>query len=508
MAVTAFSDPVADDSRPRAAIYTRVSHDPRGESESYRRQAEQCQVLAEQRDWLVTVVFIEDDTSAYAKNVRRPGFEQMCAMVRRGEVDVVIAWKLDRLLRRVRDCERIIELSEEADARFVTFSDGIDTGADLGGRIVTRVLAMLAELESETISLRLSNYQLSAAREGRGQFGGSHRPFGHVRGWAETVPEEAAQIRQAAQAVLAGRSLRSICTEWNDPAASERRMRQGLAPYLPPTSHTPENPSFWTQVKLRRLLLDARLAGQREHKGKLYGPTGKIAPILDLYTAKSLRLLLTNPARNLTREGKRSYLLSGLVVCGGCGQPMVGRPRQDKVRRYVCPRGPSYPKHCGKVAMLSEWVEDLVTADVLHFLGDERLSVTAVRAGNPAERQNRERLTDHLVGIEGRMNDIADAFAQGTVDRVRLERVMADLSSQREEALRELDRVTPNTVSAGLLHGTTLHEAWDRAKDVEARRDVLRLLLERVTIKPSERHGCNRMDSSRIDIDYRLKVPV
>jgi site-specific DNA recombinase len=101
-----------------------------------------------------------------------------------------------------------------------------------------------------------------------------------VDGTSRTVPavsEEQAEaerelIREAARRILAGDSLRGICLDWNEAGyASPRGAR-------------------WTTQTLRRMLLSPRLAGLREHHGKLY--QGNFPAILEPETWQAVRVIL------------------------------------------------------------------------------------------------------------------------------------------------------------------------------------------------------------------------
>jgi hypothetical protein len=89
----------------RAAIYLRISEDKTGEELGVTRQREDCEALIERRGWAPTAEFCDNDVSAAGK-VTRPGFVALLAAIERGEVDVVVAWALPRLVRTPRDRSR------------------------------------------------------------------------------------------------------------------------------------------------------------------------------------------------------------------------------------------------------------------------------------------------------------------------------------------------------------------------------------------------------------------
>ena len=53
----------------------------------------------------------------------------------------------------------------------------------------------------------------------------------------------------------------------------------------------------------------------------------------------AIRATLADPARR-TNKSARRYLLTRLLRCSLCGEPMVARPRTGGQRRYACAKGP------------------------------------------------------------------------------------------------------------------------------------------------------------------------
>ena len=89
----------------RVAVYARSSSDRDGNQTSTDRQVVACRLLAEARCWEESSEYVDVDLSAY-KAVTRPRYEALLAAIRGGEIDGVVVWKLDRLVRRVVEFER------------------------------------------------------------------------------------------------------------------------------------------------------------------------------------------------------------------------------------------------------------------------------------------------------------------------------------------------------------------------------------------------------------------
>lgn len=95
----------------RAAVYCRISKDATGEGAGVARQEDECRQLAQRLGLQVVAVYADASISAYSGR-KRPGYEQLLAAIRAGQVDAVVVFALDRLYRRMSDLEGYIEACE------------------------------------------------------------------------------------------------------------------------------------------------------------------------------------------------------------------------------------------------------------------------------------------------------------------------------------------------------------------------------------------------------------
>ena len=158
---------------------------------------------------------MDRDVSAYDRHTPRPAYEAMVAELDAGAIDVIVAWKMDRLLRRPRDFEELWDRLEAHGSSLTTVADGIDSTQPLVGELVPRLLTTFAKLESQNISLRVKRKHEEIAAAGR-RSGGGRRPFGLTADWTEIVGHEAEAIRAAVEAITVGRASRnSVALDWN-----------------------------------------------------------------------------------------------------------------------------------------------------------------------------------------------------------------------------------------------------------------------------------------------------
>ena len=145
----------------RAALYERVSaaHFP----EPVEAGLETLRRHAETNGWEVVA---EHSDAAPSLRVRRYGLEALAAMVRKGQVDVVVVRKLSRLARSVKHLAQLGHTLAEAKVRLVAVEEGFDTALppwSLGwSHLMARLDAVRGALQSEATVCGLASSALRA----------------------------------------------------------------------------------------------------------------------------------------------------------------------------------------------------------------------------------------------------------------------------------------------------------------------------------------------------------
>ncbi len=83
----------------------------------------------------------------------RPAFQEMLADMKQGKVNYIVAYKLDRVTRSVRDLEELITQLEMYNTYLVCDKDDVNTSS-ANGRFFVRMLTVLSQLEIEIVSER------------------------------------------------------------------------------------------------------------------------------------------------------------------------------------------------------------------------------------------------------------------------------------------------------------------------------------------------------------------
>ena len=129
------------------AIYVRVSTT----DQTCANQTRDLRAYCERREMRIVDVYADDGVSGAV--VDRPALSKMMQDARKGKIDHVLVWKLDRLGRStIHLLETLRELTEMG-VTFGSYSEGIDTASSVG-KMVTTFLAAVAEFERDLIRER------------------------------------------------------------------------------------------------------------------------------------------------------------------------------------------------------------------------------------------------------------------------------------------------------------------------------------------------------------------
>lgn len=83
----------------------------------------------------------------------RPAFKEMLEDMKSGKINYIVAYKLDRVTRSVRDLEELIIQLEKYNTYLVCDRDDVNTST-ANGRFFVRMLTVLSQLEIEIVSER------------------------------------------------------------------------------------------------------------------------------------------------------------------------------------------------------------------------------------------------------------------------------------------------------------------------------------------------------------------
>ena len=454
----------------RVAVYARISLDRAETAAGVERQLEACRDLATRMGADQVVEFVDNSISAYS-GATRPEFERLLADLGAGRHDVLVCWHVDRLYRSPADLERIIDAIGAVEVATVN-SGQLDLSTS-AGRMVARILGSVSRQESEHHAERRRAANAERRLAGAWRREGS-RPFGFNGDGTHRQPE-ATMIARAVTDVLAGTSIHEIARRWNA------------------TGITTVRGVKWTNLHVRRVLNNPRVAALVAHKGEIVGQ-GTWEPIVEETVWRGLQAMLTDPARQAGLSFKRSHLLSGIALCAVCEQPVYGRYSHGRGRNavYAC-----QGSHVGRSVPDLDALVERLTLEYLESEGVERDLTN--------DDTDVTELETRRAALQRTKASLAGLLRKGVLSAEDVERDAMEIQAELDEIGRELAGQVVVHPAVQMLDGddgTTLRERWERAT-VDSKAAVIRSLM---TIKVSPASpGARTFDPELIAIEWKRR---
>ncbi|MDF0530902.1 recombinase family protein [Tsukamurella sp. 8F] len=422
----------------RALIVTRLSR-VTDTTTSPERQLQACRDLIASRGWTeVGNVYDGDVSASKTRPFERPELGDWLTN-RFPEFDVIVVYRIDRLVRSVSHLAEMIDWSQERNIAIVSATESHFDLSSKMGKVVAMLVASIAEMESDATRERVK----SAYDHNRkaGKYIGGTPPWGYTTDRVDDgyvyVPdhEHRRVIREVAQRVLDGEPLRTIVRDLD-----QRGVRTPMDRYRE-LQGKPVKGTKWNHIQLSRCLKsEAMLGYATAGDGVIRNPDGspmmRTEPVLsrEVYDRVVRELEARSKRREKYRKPNESLLL-GVIKCGRCGRPVYQKRASGSTRkdRYLCYSAQENDP-CGNSSLIKESADDTVEAAVLALLGDsERLErVWDEGVDNSEELSEIEAQLADLTGIIG-----TGPYKAGTPLRAQLDQRIAGLAERHEQLAAE-----------------------------------------------------------------------
>ena len=188
-----------DDKKPiRCAIYTRKSTQEGLEQEfnslDAQREAGEAYIKSQKHELWTLIPKHYDDGGFSGGSLDRPALYELMADIKKGLVDVVVVYKVDRLSRSLHDFAKLVEIFEKHKVSFVSVTQQFNTTSSMG-RLTLNILLSFAQFEREVTGERIRD-KITASRQ-KGMWMGGTPPLGYSIKDKKLfiVPEEAEAVR-------------------------------------------------------------------------------------------------------------------------------------------------------------------------------------------------------------------------------------------------------------------------------------------------------------------------
>lgn len=324
--------------------YMRVSTEKQAEEgnglDSQKRDIEN---YCRKNELIVSEWYIDDGYTG--ANMDRPELQRLVNDCSRKRVKCVVAFKLDRLSRSMIDGLYLIErVFQPNNIIFRCVHDSVSYDSPME-QAYTQMMAVFAQLDKNTMLLRMRGGMLERVKQGY-WMGGGNTPYCYTynkeKGFLVPIPERKEQANKALDLFISGNSDVSI---------------QKILGY--PSEHT-----------TKMVLTSVVNIGMIPYKGNVY--QGLHEPIFDKDKFELAQELRKSRRTSKISSCNQTNLLTGLCYCGVCGCAMrYQKWTHGEHKIYCCSRDknldylPNYNRNCNNSLEWANEIESQVEEQIL-----------------------------------------------------------------------------------------------------------------------------------------------
>ncbi len=309
----------------RCAVYTRKSTEEGLDREfntlDAQRDACEAYVTSQRAEGWVLIPEHYDDGGFTGGNLNRPALQRLLSDIERGEVDVIVVYKIDRLSRSLMDFAKLVETFDAHGVTFVSVTQSFNTTTSMG-RLTLNILLSFAQFEREVIGERIRD-KFTASRA-RGMWMGGRVPLGY-----DVLDRKL--VVNAAEAAVVRRVFEGFVELGSGTALAKQLQQEGL---ISKTGRLLDKGDVY------KLLNNRTYVGDVAHKGQVYA--GQHEAIISRALWDEVHdLLQESPrARGNKHRAQSPALLKGLIfgTDGRALSPTHTRRRGRLYRYYVAQR--------------------------------------------------------------------------------------------------------------------------------------------------------------------------
>lgn len=392
----------------KAVIYARFSSDKQNE-ESIDAQVRACREYAVLRGYIISKIYPDEAISGKgSKTASRKQYQTMLRDAGRGQFDIILVHKYDRVARNVGEHVNLEIKLNNAHVQLIAVAQ--DFGTSKEAKIMKTMMWALSEYYIDNLAEETRKGLKEVAMNGL--HNGGYAPFGYdVTDQRYIVDErEAHYVRLMFNCALHGSGFTELISEMKD---ADIKGKRGKPLKYPQIYEILRNEKYTgTYVYSPTEEEDRAL---RRSKPNAIRIENALPTIIDKATFERVQDIM-NARKHAGR--KSNYLCSGLVYCSRCGAKMYGattRRKGHEYQRYIC------SAHCGAGIVNMADVDRTVKQYLYELLSDESQKL---------------------------INDKLREYAQNEKDRARA--FNEAIKKQAEEKQKQVDNYL-STLGSGVL---------------------------------------------------------
>ena len=409
----------------RVALYPRVSGHEQEDNYSIPEQIDRMKKYCEAQGWMVYKIYTDSVQSG--ADMDRPGLQAMIKDIEKGNVDMVLVYKLDRLSRSQKDTLYLIEdVFEKNGVGFTSMTESIDTTSAFG-KAILGVLAVFAQLEHSKITERTTMGKKARAAEGKWH-GGKWVPIGYdyEDGLLKINEYEAMQVREIADLFLQRMPVRTIATMMTEKGYKHKHGE-------------------WEAKTIKRVLTNPVNIGLIKDGDHLY-PGIHDAIMEETTYDQILAIMEERKSEHGTKRPAAKSLLSSMIFCKHCGGRYARQGNGGGILYYCCySRSKKVPKmikdpNCQNKYHRADTLDAAIIGEIKKLAIDPEY-VKQIKENKPKNDVNEKikSITLEIEKINSQISKMMDLYAMGTIDMDMISTKVSELNKTKTALQKELD---------------------------------------------------------------------
>ena len=415
----------------QTAIYCRVSTEEQATvGFSIHAQKDKLTKYAESNDWNIVDYYVDDGISG--KNLtERPEVSRLIEDVKKGKIENVLIYKLDRLTRSVKDLIYLIELFDSHNCTFNSQTEKIDT-SNAVGRMFVKIIGIFAEFERENLAERVTFGYEQKTKEGN--YTNCNGVFGYDYltgiGKLKVNKNEAIYVKKIFNWYLDGESMVKIAKKLKDLNVPTKRG------------------GHWNQSTIYSILTNPLYIGnvrygvRRKNGFEVCGKN--ITPILsdDLFNSVSNLMKKRKKFHNKKYSSDDTYYFR-VLRCSLCGGKYHAKGQLQSGKKYITYQcnGHNNNNSCNALGFSHIKIENAFI-NYLENIKDLEFDTSILKKEKRViENNDTLDLQEQTRKLNKKKKDMTELFSTDEIDYDTFKEVKSVIDSKLEVLNNELDKI-------------------------------------------------------------------
>lgn len=433
----------------RAALYIRVSTEEQARHGlSLPEQKTSLEEYVAKHEYLIAGIYEDAGISARKPYKKRPALLRLLDDCKAGKIEIILFIKLDRWFRNVGNYYAVQDILDQYGVSWQATQEDYET-TTATGRLKVNIMLSVAQDEADRTSERIK-FVFDGKRERREPITG-HPPAGYKIVNKKIVKDE----------------------------KSEKMIDDFFRKFLQ-TGSVSETQKYISDT--HGASIDYQVASKILRSTAYYGFWHGTDGMCEPYITKEQYDQIQSMRKKVVRKTKedRVYLFSGIIVCGYCGNRMVGRTNnRSGTVNYCCPKYHE-KRGCENGIYISEKKVEKYLLDTLAIELQKRKSEIQKLMQEP----NSKSVKNQISSIKKKLSKLKDLYLN---DLITLEEYKADQAAMTSQ-IDELEKsvIAPKIDNIEKIEAI-LAEDWSESYENlsrSAKRNAWRIIIKQVIVNP------------------------